>query len=218
MSFVSALSSARKNLETAFEAYALLKSRGVEHRLVVVGPKAWRTQGIFQRLERLGLADHVTFTGFVDDVDLPAIYAGADCFVFPSLYEGFGLPPLEAMACGTPVVVSNSSSLPEVTGDAALAIKPLDAAGFADAIFRILTDPTLAKDLRARGIISRSGSRGIALRQIMPSFTRVLSPRTHRRAYEWPAWSKLDVTPEQAFVMAIARSFVFRKIPVPRTT
>lgn len=144
--------SARKNLETALTAFSIVRSRGFDHQLILVGPKAWKTQGIFQRIEELNLANHVSFTGFVDDEDLPAMYAGADCFVFPSIYEGFGLPPLEAMACGAPVVASNASSLPEVIGDAGLSVDPLDATGFADAICRVLTEPTLANTLRERGI------------------------------------------------------------------
>jgi glycosyltransferase involved in cell wall biosynthesis len=98
---------ARKNLEVAFDAFARLREMGHPHRLVVVGRKAWKTEGLFRRLDELGLGDAILLTGYVDDADLPPLYAGADCFVFPSLYEGFGLPPLEAMACGTPVVTSN---------------------------------------------------------------------------------------------------------------
>ncbi|HEY8446128.1 MAG TPA: glycosyltransferase family 1 protein [Thermomicrobiales bacterium] len=143
---------ARKNVETALEAFARLKATGMPHRLVVVGKQVWKTEGIFRRLTDLGL-EHVTqFTGYVDDEDLPAIYAGAACFLFPSLYEGFGLPPLEAMACGTPVVVSNASSLPEVVGDAGLLVPPRDVDGFADAIRRVIEEPALAMCLRARGL------------------------------------------------------------------
>jgi glycosyltransferase involved in cell wall biosynthesis len=144
--------SARKNLQVAIEAYSVLRSRGLDHKLVLVGPKAWKNQGIYQRIEHLGLADHVLFTGYVDDGDLPAIYAGASCFVFPSLYEGFGLPPLEAMACGTPVVASNASSGPEVTGDAARLVDPQDVSGFAEAIYQILENAHVSYDLRSRGV------------------------------------------------------------------
>jgi glycosyltransferase involved in cell wall biosynthesis len=142
---------ARKNLEAAFEAFARLKAAGLPHRLVVVGRKAWKAEGIFQRLEALGLGEEVVLTGYVEDTDLPALYAGADCFIFPSLYEGFGLPLLEAMACGVPVVASNASSLPEVAGDAGLLVDPRDVDGFASAMHRVVAEPGLANDLRERG-------------------------------------------------------------------
>jgi glycosyltransferase involved in cell wall biosynthesis len=144
---------ARKNMESVIEAYARMRTQHFPHRLVLVGPKAWKSQGIFQRIDQLGLDQHVQLTGFVDDQDLPAIYAGADCFVFPSLYEGFGFPPLEAMACGTPVVASNTSSLPEVIGDGGLMVAPQDVSALATAIIRVLTEPNVARGLRQRGIV-----------------------------------------------------------------
>ena len=143
---------ARKNLGGLFEAYAELRRRGLRHQLVVVGKKAWKTEGIFRTLTALGLEDDVVLTGYVDDVDLPALYSGASAFAFPSLYEGFGLPPLEAMACGTPVVTSNTSSLPEVVGEAGIMVDPHDVQSLADALERVLTDPALASTLRERGL------------------------------------------------------------------
>lgn len=143
---------ARKNLETLFDAFARLRAAELPHRLVVVGRKLWKSEGIFQRLDTLGLAEAVELTGYVADDDLPALYAGAACFVFPSLYEGFGLPPLEAMACGTPVVASASSAMPEVVGDAGVLVPPTDAAAFAAAIRRIVDDPGWAAALRERGL------------------------------------------------------------------
>ena len=142
----------RKNLETLFEAFARLWADGLRHQLVVVGPKAWHSAGIFQKLDGVGLGDAITLTGYVDDADLPALYAAADCFVFPSLYEGFGLPPLEAMACGAPVVCSNTSSLPELVGEAALLVDPRDPAALAAAIHRVVTEPALAANLRGLGL------------------------------------------------------------------
>lgn len=142
----------RKNLETLFEAYGVLKLRGLPHSLVVVGPTAWKSKGIFTRLRELGLEDSVMMTGYVDDGDLPALYSGADAFVFPSLYEGFGLPPLESMACGTPVVTSNTSSLPEVVGDAGIMVDPRDVAGLTRAIERLITDWDLHSKLGAEGL------------------------------------------------------------------
>jgi glycosyltransferase involved in cell wall biosynthesis len=143
----------RKNLQTAFEAFARLKSGGLPHRLVVVGRKAWKTEGLFQRLDELGLGDEVRLTGYVEEADLPPLYAGAACFLFPSLYEGFGLPPLEAMACGTPVVASNTSSIPEVVGDAGILVDPHDVAGFTDALRSVIEQPSLATRLRKRGLV-----------------------------------------------------------------
>jgi len=103
-------------------------------------------------VSELGLGDRVHFAGYVHDADLPALYGGADLFVFPSLYEGFGLPPLEAMACGTPVVCSNAASLPEVVGDAAVTVDPYDVDALAEAMQRVLADRDLREDLRARGL------------------------------------------------------------------
>jgi glycosyltransferase involved in cell wall biosynthesis len=141
----------RKNLSTLLAAYRLLKGQEVEHKLVIVGKKGWLYGGFFRQLRDTGLESEVIFPGFVPDEDLPALYGGADLFAFPSLYEGFGLPPLEAMACGTPVVCADSSSLPEVTGDAALLVPPTDVAAWAEALRRLACDADLRASLRARG-------------------------------------------------------------------
>jgi glycosyltransferase involved in cell wall biosynthesis len=101
--------------------------------------------------EELGVADHVIYR-FVEDEDKPAVYSGASLFVFPSLYEGFGLPPLEAMSCGTPVVCSNRTSLPEVVGDAAISVDPTDTQALVEAMRSVLSNSTLANDLRARSL------------------------------------------------------------------
>jgi len=108
--------------------------------LVLAGQKGWLSDEIFQTVERLGLSDHVQFPGYVPDDDLPALLSGASLFAFPSLYEGFGFPLLEAMACDVPVVCSNSSSLPEVAGDAALLVDPLDVDALTSAMRTALTD------------------------------------------------------------------------------
>jgi len=142
----------RKNLERLWEAYKVLRSEGRTEKLVVVGRKGWLYQPTLARLAELGLEGEVLFPGYVANGDLPAFYALATCFAFPSLYEGFGLPPLEAMACGCPVVSSNSSSLPEVCGDAAILVPPTDVSALTSALRRLLDDAALRDDLRSRGL------------------------------------------------------------------
>jgi glycosyltransferase involved in cell wall biosynthesis len=108
-------------------------------------------EDVFETAVRLGVADRVLFPDFFSDSDLPALYSLAALFVYPSLYEGFGLPIAEAMACGTPVVTSNASSLPEVAGDAALYFDPRDVNAMVDAMRRALSDEVLRNDLRSKG-------------------------------------------------------------------
>ena len=143
---------ARKNLPRLLEAYAQVRQWSTHWRLVIVGARQWKSSPVYETVQRLNLGEHVYFTGYVEEADLPALYNGADLFVFPSLYEGFGLPVLEALACGTPVVTSKSSSLPEVAGDAALLVDPYNVEDIAHAMRRILADQALAQDLRARGL------------------------------------------------------------------
>ncbi len=145
----------RKNLSRLLEAYAVvLKRNGYAStpRLVIVGKTQWRTGEMHETLERLQLGDRAHFTGYVKDEDLPSLYSGAECFLFPSLYEGFGLPPLEAMACGVPVITSNTSSLPEVVGDAALTVDPYDVDALAQAMLSLLGDEAKRADFRNRGL------------------------------------------------------------------
>ena len=97
-------------------------------------------------------SDELIFPGFIDSSDLPYFYNGADLFVYPSLYEGFGLPPIEAMACGTPVITSNVSSLPEVVGKAALTVDPYDTLALAETIMKVLTDDSLRDELSRKGL------------------------------------------------------------------
>jgi glycosyltransferase involved in cell wall biosynthesis len=120
--------------------------------LLVGGGKGWLYDAVFRRLDELGLRERVRFVGYIEEQELPLWYAAATVFVFPSIYEGFGMPPLEAMACGTPVVTSNSSSLPEVVGEAGIMVSPHDPAAFAAAIDRVLSDADLREELRARGL------------------------------------------------------------------
>ena len=150
--YVARLEHPGKNHVTLLDAYRRLRDRGVAHKLVLAGPRWQGSEAIDAVVDRLQLRDHVVFTNFVANEDLPGLYAGADAFVFPSLFEGFGIPLLEAMASGTPACVANVSSLPEVAGDAALLFDPLDPAEMADAMHRLLTDDVLRARLRARGL------------------------------------------------------------------
>lgn len=143
---------ARKNIAGLFEAYARVRERHPDVQLVVGGKRQWATGPIDTALTRLKLEAHVHFTGYIPDEDLPALYSAAEAFVFPSLYEGFGLPPLEAMACGAPTITSNVSSLPEVVADAALTVDPYDVGALAAAMLRVLGDAALRDDLRRRGV------------------------------------------------------------------
>lgn len=143
----------RKNLTTLIHAYVRLRQAGtITHKLVLVGRKGWLYDDIFAVARRSGYEEDLIFTDYVPDNDLVALYNAADLFVYPSLFEGFGLPPLEAMACGTPVVTSNTSSLPEVVGDAGLMVAPTDGEALAATIAEVLTTPSLHQDLRARGL------------------------------------------------------------------
>jgi len=139
----------RKNYPTLIEAFARLSSVD----LVIAGGPGWLYQEIFDTVDRLGMGERVSFLGLVRDEDLPALYNAAEVLAMPSLYEGFGLPVLEALACGTPVVTSDVSSLPEVACDAALLVSPHDVEGISQALLRALTDQELRAALRERGLI-----------------------------------------------------------------
>ena len=141
----------RKNIPTLLRAYAQI-AREVDAPLLIGGGRGWLYDEIFATAEQLNLGDKVRFIGFVPGEDLPLLYAAATVFAFPSSYEGFGMPLLEAMACGTPTVTSNVSSLPEVAGDAALLVDPRSPEALAEALRRLLTDTELRAELRQRGL------------------------------------------------------------------
>lgn len=129
----------RKNILKLIEAYALALSEKPDIPLLVIaGGKGWLYEDIFRRTEELGLTDKVIFTGYLSDDDVPVLMNGAAAFCFPSLYEGFGMPPLEAMSCGTPVIVSNTTSLPEVMGECGLQTDPNDADQISHALLKVL--------------------------------------------------------------------------------
>ena len=143
----------RKNLQRLIQAYGQLIAAGeITHRLVIVGQKAWLYSDVFEEARRSGLSQQIIFTGYVPQEDLRHLYAGTDAFVFPSLFEGFGLPVLEAMACGAPVITSRTSSLPEVAGDAALYVDPYRVDDIARALQRLAHDEELRAQLSASGL------------------------------------------------------------------
>lgn len=144
----------RKNLLRLIEAWSRFLAGRSESSpmLVIAGKQGWLTEAINRRVGELQVSDHVRFTGYIADEDLPALIGGALGYLLPSLYEGFGLPLLEAQACGTPVLTSRVSSLPEVAGDAAVYVDPLDVASIAAGIARLVDDDALRADLRRRGL------------------------------------------------------------------
>ena len=143
----------RKNLERLLEAWTPLRQAGECPPLVIVGKRGWLSDSFYAALEASAVREDIILTGYVQDADLPAIYSAATAFVWPSLYEGFGLPPLEAMACGTPVVCADVSSMPEVVGDAALLFDPQDVGAMRDMIRRLVVDRALREELRQRGFV-----------------------------------------------------------------
>jgi glycosyltransferase involved in cell wall biosynthesis len=145
----------RKNIDQTIRCFARMIEQ--EHisdlSLVLVGTKGWDYDRIFEEIQaKSGIRERIIVTGYADDDDLSAIYSGASAFVYPSLYEGFGLPPLEAMQCGVPVITSNTSSLPEVVGDAGIMVSPIDADALCHAMLAIYRDHSLRQSLSARGL------------------------------------------------------------------
>jgi glycosyltransferase involved in cell wall biosynthesis len=141
----------RKNLPMLLRAYARLLRSGPAASLVIVGRYGWMYEQVFRQIEELGLKDHITFTGYVPAEDLPVVYNLARLFVYPSLYEGWGFPPLEAMACGTPVITTSVSSMQENVGDAGLLVPPQDEGALHEALRRLLADAHLREDLSYKG-------------------------------------------------------------------
>lgn len=143
----------RKNIPGMLRAFDQARRAGsLEHKLVLIGRRGWMVESIFRLVDQLGLQKQVIFLENVGDADLPALYSAADLFLFLSLYEGFGIPLLEAMACGTPVVAAQTASLPEVVGDAGILVPPTETELAAQAILRILQDRDLHQQLSQQGI------------------------------------------------------------------
>lgn len=144
---------ARKNLVRLVEAYSRLRRKGVEEKLVLVGKQDWQADTILECVRKNKLESDVMFLGYVPGEDLPYLYNAAKLFVFPSIFEGFGLPVVESMACGTPTITSQGSSLQEIVGDAALLVDPLSVDSIADAMEKVLQDAALRKSLGEKGLI-----------------------------------------------------------------
>lgn len=142
----------RKNLRRLIRAFAALAPRYPDLTLAIAGQSGWQGSQVEAEVVRCGLVRRVWFTGYVPDADLPALYGGATVFCYPSLYEGFGLPPLEAMGCGVATVTSNTSSLPEVVGDAALTVDPTSGRELAVALDTLLGDPLKRAEYAKRGL------------------------------------------------------------------
>ena len=142
----------RKNIPRLIEAFAKLTKEFPNERLVIVGMKGWFYDEIFHLTSQLALTERVRFTGFVDEADKPALLCGADLFVYPSLYEGFGIPILEALACGIPTVTSNRSSMPEIAGDGAITVDPTNTGKIHEAMRILLSDDLLRNQIRVRAL------------------------------------------------------------------
>jgi len=165
----------RKNYVRLFEAYAKARQMAADMPpLLVFGRKGWMFEDIIATPERLGISEFVRFIDFVDDKDLPALYNLAWGFVYPSIYEGFGLPPLEALACGTPTLVSNVSSLPEVVGAAALLVSPTDIEIMATQLVVLTHDDTIRAMLRTTGPMQATLFRWeSAAQQVLQQYARL---------------------------------------------
>jgi glycosyltransferase involved in cell wall biosynthesis len=143
----------RKNAVRLLEAFNIVRREvNPDLHLVLTGRKTWAGSAVDRTIARLGLGSHVIETGYVADADLPALYSGAEAFVFPSLWEGFGIPVVEAMACGTPVLTSNVSALPEIAGGAAILVDPLRIDDIAHGMERLAREPELRASLSAKGL------------------------------------------------------------------
>jgi len=139
-------------LVAAYSRLRWARPEGKLPQLVLVGKCAWLYDETLRTIEELEISNSVILTGYVPEADLPALYSGALCFVYPSYFEGFGLPPLEAMKCGVPVIVGDNTSLPEVVGDAGVLVNPFDIDDMAAGIERVITDSELRMQLRVKGL------------------------------------------------------------------
>jgi glycosyltransferase involved in cell wall biosynthesis len=166
----------RKNYQMLIRAFQPVAANW-PYNLLIVGGKGWLYDDVLAEVTRQGLDGRVFFAGFVNDTDLPALYSGATLFVFPSLYEGFGLPLLEAMGCGAPVITSYASSLPEVAGEGTIQLSPHETAAWTEAINRLLANPAERARMVANGFRqARRFSWQKAARQLLGVYKRLLQP------------------------------------------
>lgn len=142
----------RKNLDFLIRVFNRVHKLMPDVKLVIAGKKGWHYESLFELVRHLGLEKYVIFTGYIDDAEAPYLYSAADIYAFPSIYEGFGLPPLEAMSCGTPVIASNTSSIPEVVGDAGILISPTDVESWIKALLRLLRNDNERKEMSAKSL------------------------------------------------------------------
>jgi glycosyltransferase involved in cell wall biosynthesis len=173
----------RKNLPRLIRAfYNVKKGEGISHKLVIVGMKYFRQEEIYDTIKKLNLRGEVVFTGRVEDDELSDFYQGATLFVYPAIAEGFGIPPLEAMASGTPVITSNTSSLPEVVGDAGVLIDPYRTDDIAGAMYKVLSDKNIQKKMKKEGLKrARSFSWKVTARKTLDVFHEVYEETGKRR-------------------------------------
>lgn len=143
----------RKNIVRVVDAFIRLKQEeNIEHKLVIIGRKGWLYKKILEKISKTPFSHDIVFSDFMSDDDLPFLYSGAEIFLYPSLYEGFGLPVLEAMSCGSPVITSNLSSLPEVAGDAAILVDPMNVEEIVQAMEKLLRDRELRNELKRKSL------------------------------------------------------------------
>jgi len=175
---------ARKNIRRLVSAFAeVIRGSALPHTLVLAGRKIWQTADIFEHIAALGIVSRLRWIDHVSDDDLPVLYNGADVVLYPSLFEGFGLPVLESMACGTPVVTSTTSALPEVAGDAALLVDPDRVSDIAKGLHAVLSDRTLADRLRSSGLQRAARFRwSQTARCTLAAYRRAVEPASPRAA------------------------------------
>jgi radical SAM superfamily enzyme YgiQ (UPF0313 family)/glycosyltransferase involved in cell wall biosynthesis len=196
----------RKNLPRLMEAFAARRHAGdLPLQLVCAGPYGWLSRGLTRQIERLGIGHALRFTGYVPAEDLPVLYSLSELFVFPSLYEGFGLPVVEAMACGTPVIASRAASLTEVADGAVEFVDPLDTVGLGEAMVRLARDPERRRTLAARGLArAETFSWDRAAQATLAVYRQAVAAAARRQRATPPAVAR-DEAPRPALVTAASR-------------
>ncbi len=200
----------RKNLETLLQAVDVFRRRGYPHHLAVVGPRGWQYHRVFQLWRRLGLEDRVHFLGYVPRADLVALYNAATALVYPSLYEGFGLPVVEAMACGTPVAASRIPALQEIGGPAVYWVEPRDVSGWAEAMARLADDADLRDGLRAAGLTrAPQFSWDRAAAELIGLYTQVLHETSPSTDSDVPATPEIRHPDTLALAAAVRKALLY---------